>query len=141
MIKEIAVEETYPMRLAVLRRGIDLPYKFKEDFNKDTFHLGAYYADELVGIATFIKKKMGDLEEDQYQLRGMATLLKVRGKGLGKKMIEEAITLLIAKNVTSLWCNARKEAVPFYEKLNFNKIGEQFEVKKVGAHFKMYAKI
>ena len=140
-IKKIKTEETYAMRLAILRNGVDLPYKFKEDFLEETFHLGAYYADELVGIATFIKNKMEGFEETQYQLRGMATLEKVRGKGFGKEIIEEAKRILSKKEVFILWCNARKEAVPFYEKLFFNKIGAAFDVMKVGAHFKMYTKI
>ncbi|MCT4698166.1 GNAT family N-acetyltransferase [Tenacibaculum haliotis] len=140
-IKKIKAEETYAMRLAILRNEIELPYKFKEDFFEETFHLGAYYEEELVGIATFMKNKMEGFEEAQYQLRGMATLEKVRGKGFGKEIIEEAKNILSKKEVFILWCNARKEAVSFYEKLSFNKMGAAFDVVKVGVHFKMYTKI
>jgi predicted GNAT family N-acyltransferase len=140
-VKEIEAKETYPLRLTVLRKGIDLPYKFKEDFDEDTFHLGVFSSDELVGIATFIRNEIDDFDETQYQLRGMATLLKVRRKGFGKIIIDEAIRVLKKKKINILWCNARKEAIPFYEKLNFNIIGEEFNVEKVGVHFKMYAEI
>lgn len=140
-IKEITSKETYEIRLAVLRSGIELPYRFKEDFEENTFHLGAFYDNELVGIATFINNCMDDFKEDQYQLRGMATLTKVRGKGFGKKIIEAAIEKLKAKKVNVLWCNARKEAIPFYEKLKFIKKGEEFLVDKVGIHSKMYTHI
>ena len=140
-IKEIKTQETYEIRLAILRNEIDLPHKFKEDFDKDTFHLGAYYKNELVGVATFIKNETDGFTEKQYQLRGMATVLKVRGKGFGKEIIIEAKKVLRQKKVLILWCNARKEAIPFYEKLSFNKIGAEFNVDKVGPHFKMYTKI
>mgnify|MGYP005989972667 CR=1 FL=1 len=140
-IKKIKVEDTYDIRLSILRNKIDLPYKFKEDFNETTFHLGAYYKNELVGIATFMQNKMEGLEGNQYQLRGMATVLKVRGKGCGKDIINEAKNILSQKNTNILWCNARKEAVSFYEELAFSKIGVAFNVDKVGVHFKMYTKI
>jgi len=140
-IKEISAGKTYLIRKNILRNGIDLPYKFKEDFDEDTFHLGAYDSDELVGIATFIKNKINDFEGDQYQLRGMATLEKGRGKGFGKQIINEAKVILKQKNVSVLWCNARKEAVMFYKKLNFTIVGEEFNVVKVGLHYKMYTEI
>ena len=39
-IKNISAQETYNIRLTVLRNNIDLPYKFKEDEYGSTFHLG-----------------------------------------------------------------------------------------------------
>ncbi len=83
-IKNISTQDTYEIRLIVLRKNIDLPYKFEGDNDKDTFHLGAFYQNELVGIATFMKNTIYSELEEQYQLRGMATLPKVRGKGAGK---------------------------------------------------------
>ncbi|TDQ29940.1 GNAT family N-acetyltransferase [Tenacibaculum caenipelagi] len=140
-IKNISAQETYNIRLTVLRNNIDLPYKFLEDKDMDTFHLGAFYKEKLVGIATFIKNNINDIEGSQYQLRGMATLPEVRGKGYGSKLIEKAKEILQQKGITILWCNARKEAAKFYEGLGFQVIGEEFEVKKVGPHYKMYAQI
>ncbi len=141
IIKEITATDTYGIRLEVLRKNIDLPHKFKGDFNKDTFHLGGFYKGELVGIATFIKNDFVSLKGKQYQLRGMATTIKGRGKGIGKQMINQAIAILKEKQVDFLWCNAREEAVLFYEKLKFTKIGEEFMVEKVGLHYKMFTKI
>ena len=141
IIKEINATDTYKIRLEVLRKDIDLPYKFDGDFNKETFHLGGFYENELVGIATFMKNDIESLKGNQYQLRGMATTMKARGKGLGKLIINKAVAILKEKQIEFLWCNARKEAVLFYEKLNFAKIGKEFTVEKVGPHFKMYTKI
>ncbi|NVK09865.1 MAG: GNAT family N-acetyltransferase [Tenacibaculum sp.] len=137
-IKNISAQETYKIRLAVLRNNIDLPYKFKEDEFENTFHLGAFYNNKLVGIASFMRNRIDVVKGEQYQLRGMATLPEVRGMGAGTSLIEEAKRTLKAKDINVLWCNARKEAVGFYESLNFVTIGEEFEVQKVGPHFKMY---
>lgn len=137
-IKNISAKETYELRLSVLRNNIDLPFKFEGDEDKRTFHLGAFYEEKLVGIATFMKSSIESFDIEQYQLRGMATLPEVRGMGGGKKLINKAKDILQEKKVAILWCNARKEAVGFYESLGFKITGEEFEVSKVGAHFKMY---
>lgn len=140
-IKNISTQDTYEIRLIVLRKNIDLPYKFEGDDDKDTFHLGAFYQNELVGTATFMKNTIDSEVKEQYQLRGMATLPKVRGKGAGKLLIEEAKRIIKEKGISFLWCNARIEAVGFYESLNFKIIGEEFEVQKVGPHYKMVTKL
>lgn len=137
-IKNISAHETYDIRLAVLRNNIDLPYKFKEDEHDSSFHLGAFHNNKLVGIASFIQNKTEAIKGEQYQLRGMATLREVRGMGAGRLLLEEAKNILKTKNIDVLWCNARKEAVGFYKSLDFVIIGEEFEVQKVGPHFKMY---
>ncbi|RKF03645.1 acetyltransferase (GNAT) family protein [Tenacibaculum lutimaris] len=137
-IKNISAQETYEIRLSVLRNNIDLPFKFEGDEDKRTFHLGAFYEEKLVGIASFMRNRIDVVKGQQYQLRGMATLPEVRGMGAGKMLIEEAKSILKEKSITALWCNARKEAVGFYENLGFKITGEEFEVSKVGAHFKMY---
>ena len=137
-IKNISAQETYEIRLSVLRNNIDLPYKFEGDEEGSTFHLGAFYEKKLVGIATFMKSNLEAFDVEQYQLRGMATLPEVRGMGAGKKLIIKAIEILQERKIAVLWCNARKEAVGFYENLDFKITGEEFKVPKVGAHFKMY---
>lgn len=137
-IKNISAQETYEIRLSVLRNNIDLPYKFEGDEEGSTFHLGAFYEKKLVGIATFMKSNLEAFDVEQYQLRGMATLPEVRGMGAGKKLINKALEILEEREITVLWCNARKEALGFYESLGFKITGEEFQVSKVGAHFKMY---
>nr|BFF40360.1 GNAT family N-acetyltransferase [Tenacibaculum mesophilum] len=140
-IKNISAQETYNIRLTVLRNNIDLPYKFKEDEYGSTFHLGAFYKTKLVGVASFIQNKTEAIKGLQYQLRGMATLPEVRGIGAGKLLLEEAKSILKTKSIDVLWCNAREEAVGFYKNLDFVIIGEKFKVQKVGVHFKMYSKV
>ena len=142
VIKKISAEKTYPIRLDILRKEINLPYKFKEDFDVSTIHIGAYIETKLVGVASFIKSKNKLINgKNQYQLRGMATLNEVRGMGYGKRMMDFAVKHLKNKGTTVLWCNSRKEAFAFYQKNDFSIIGNSFYVAKLGEHYLMYKKL
>ncbi|MDO9137590.1 MAG: GNAT family N-acetyltransferase [Lutibacter sp.] len=136
-IKEISTEETFPIRLEVLRKNIPLPYEFDGDFDKDTIHLGAFKNDKLIAVSSFMKASNKNFEGNQYQLRGMATLKEYQGFGAGKLMLEKAVQILKEKNSQVLWCNARIAAVEFYKKQGFQTFGEKFEISYVGEHYVM----
>lgn len=136
-IKKISAEKTYGVRLAVLRKSIPLPYEFNGDFEKDTFHLGAFRADKLIAVSSFMKATNKKIIGSQYQLRGMATLEGSQGLGAGKLMMEHAFKLLKDLNIDCLWCNARVIAVPFYEKFRMKTIGEPYDIEFIGTHYVM----
>jgi ribosomal protein S18 acetylase RimI-like enzyme len=137
-IRAIITEETYPIRREVLRKNIDLPYKFEGDFSKDTIHLGAFVNDELVSIVTIIKRKCKGWNDGKFQLRGMATIANHRGKGYGRLLALKSEEYLTGKNIHKIWCNARVEAIGFYKTLNYSVLGEAFMVPKVGMHYLMF---
>ena len=136
-IKKISAEETYAVRLAVLRKNIPLPYKFKGDLENDTFHLGAFSKGKLIAVSSFMKASHKQFKGSQYQLRGMGTLEAFQGFGAGKLMMEHAFKLLKDLKIDCLWCNARVIAVPFYEKLGMKTVGEQYDIEFIGAHYVM----
>ena len=141
-IQIISTEETYPIRKEVLRKGIDLPYAFNGDKEADTFHLGAFFQERLVGVSSFMKVLNPSIVgETQFQLRGMATLAEFQKKGVGKALLTKAFMLLYEKEIDVLWCNARVEAVPFYQKQGFRCIGSLFQIKSIGPHFVMFKSI
>lgn len=140
-IKEISAEETFPIRLEVLRKNIPLPYEFKGDFDKDTIHLGAFEGNKLIAVSSYMKAENTNFEGNKYQLRGMATLSEYQGLGAGKLMLEKAVQILKEKNIAVLWCNARIAAVDFYKKQGFQTFGEEFEISYVGKHYVMLEKI
>jgi predicted GNAT family N-acyltransferase len=140
-IKKISAHDTYPIRLEVLRKNIPLPYEFNGDFDKDTFHLGAFDNNKLIAVSSYMKAKNSNFEGTQYQLRGMATLGEYQGVGAGKLMMQEAFTLLNKKNIDCLWCNARVIAVDFYKKQGLETFGDQFEIPLVGNHYVMFKKL
>jgi GNAT superfamily N-acetyltransferase len=91
---------------------------------------------KCVGCATFhLNEWNGDVA---WQLRGMATDPKFRGKGIGAKMLKVAEEKLRRTSpVRQLWCNARTPAIEFYKKQGWAVVSEEFEVPTAGPHFKM----
>ncbi len=142
-LKLISPKETYPIRHAILRAGKPLAScKFDGDDLGTTLHIGAYQNTNLVGVATLLNAKNTELEDVvSYQLRGMAIREDQQGKGLGKKIINYAETILQEKHVLLLWMNARESAIPFYENCGYTKSGRIFDIQKVGPHVVMFKKL
>lgn len=138
VIQKITAVETHALRLEILRVDIPLPFTFESDEDSSTFHLGTYSGVELVGVSSFMKSDANLFKEPQYQLRGMATKTSHQGRGVGKKMLQEAEEKILKLGVSILWCNAREEAVLFYKKQGFKIIGIPFEIKYIGTHFTMF---
>lgn len=137
-IKKISTQETYEIRKEILRKNIPLPSEFNEDFDKDTFHLGAFQDKKLIAISSYMKTSNTNFEGEQYQLRGMATLESFQGFGAGKLMLLEAFSILKELKINCLWCNARIIAVDFYKKQGFVTFGESFMANYIGEHYVMY---
>ena len=137
-IKKIEASETFAIRLEVLRKNIPLPFEFNGDFDKDTFHLGAFKDGKLIAVSSFMKASNTHFKGEHYQLRGMATLEEFQGVGAGKLMMQKAFEILKELNTACLWCNARVIAVPFYKKLGLEIFADKFEIKYVGDHFVMF---
>ena len=143
MIKFIPVEDVLAIRNEVLREGkltLD-ECRWPSDALPQAFHLGYYVGEELACIASFHPQAYGDFTGTGYQLRGMATIPKYRGQGIGNLLMNFAITYLRGQKVNYLWCNARKKAVQFYLNLGFEVISPEFEQPNIGPHYVMYVKI
>jgi predicted GNAT family N-acyltransferase len=143
MIKFITVEDLLPIRNEVLREG-KLTLEeciFPSDRLEGAFHLGYYQNDELACIASFHPQNYEGFEGKAYQLRGMATTEKFRGKGFGNQLVNFALVYLRGQKANYVWCNARKKAVQFYHNAGFEIISAEFEVPGIGPHYVMYVKI
>jgi len=139
IVKQISTEDTIAVRHPVLRKG--RPRKdcyFTGDNDPGTFHLGIFDKNQLLGVATFLQNNYTGLPGKHLQLRGMAVLENYQGKGLGTLILKNAEVMAQNKNIHTIWCNARIIAVPFYQKLGFQKIGKPFEITPIGIHYVMY---
>ena len=139
--KQISAEETRAVRHRVLWPHIaqEKDCIIDIDDREDAIHLGAFLDDQLVAVCSLFEmhsEKIAD--KKQYRLRAMASLPEVRGTGAGKMIVHEALRRLEAKGMDVLWCEARKVALGFYEKLGFERIDEWYEVPKIGPHQFMY---
>ncbi len=139
-IIQINSKETLEIRSKVLRPNLPISTcEFLGDDDEKTFHLGGYLDDKLIGVASFYSEDHDEVERYQnpYRLRGMATLDEYRGRGVGKNLLNEAFLVIKERQGGVLWCNARTNAIGFYEKLGFSVVGEEFEIEGVGPHFVM----
>ncbi|MDF2431907.1 MAG: hypothetical protein JWP44_1538 [Mucilaginibacter sp.] len=143
MIKFIAVDDLLSIRNVVLRGGkiVLEQCRFPTDQLSGAFHLGYYANGHLVCIASFHPQSYGDFAGTGYQLRGMATIEKYRGMGIGNQLLNFAIVYLRGQKANYLWCNARKKASQFYLNIGFEIISAEFEVQDIGLHYVMYVKI
>ena len=143
MVQFITVDEVLPLRNVLLREGklTNEQCRFPTDSLSGAFHLGYYIDDELACVASFHPQNYRDFGEGGYQLRGMATVEKFRGRGIGSKVLNFGIVYLSGQKVNYLWCNARKRALPFYLNMGFEVISDEFEVSGIGPHYVLYVRI
>ena len=112
------------------------------DSIETTFHMGAVENKIIVGTSTYlVEKNIQFNSKTQYRLRAMATSPSVRGKQVGRKIIEASIENLKKMNIDLLWCDARLEATGFYERLGFKMKGEIYNVPEIGPHKLMYLEL
>ncbi len=138
----IEAEETWPVRHPVLRAGRPLEDVYMEaDEKESTFHLGAFYEDTIIGVASFMEDRNSNFSGEQARLRGMAVLPAYRRKGVAEKLLSYGERLLKEKGKNVLWFNARIVALSFYKHLGYKTVGEEFEIPLVGTHFVMKKKL
>jgi len=131
-IQEISADKTLILRQKVLREGLGIDLcRFDGDELKNTFHLGYFIDNQIIGIISCMMS-------NQNQIRGMAVDPDIQSKGIGTALLEKTIKVLREKKQKSVWCNARINAVSFYNKNSFVIDGDSFMIKGVGEHFKMY---
>ena len=142
-IKLVEAEEIRPLRHKMLRQGQDYSTtSYLRDNEKLTFHLGVTLEEKIVSCATFYPEetnKMGG--NNPYRLRGMATDSNYFRNGYGKQIMQEAFQILKLKKCNLLWCNARILAVPFYQSVGLQEIGDLFDIADIGPHYYMYKEI
>ena len=142
IIKKITAEETYSVRLPVLRKGKSLAScHFEDDDLETTLHLGLYLDQKLVGIISLFDKSNPNFQEkNQCQIRGMAVLENQRKKDFGKALLKHCEKECKKQDVDLIWFNARMQAIGFYEKMGYQKTGTPFDIPDVGEHIVMFKK-
>lgn len=139
MVRCISLEETLDLRNRILRKNAGIDHaRFKEDAAPGVFHVGYEKNENIVCIATFIPANHPNYQGNGYQLRGMATDVNQSGRGFGSAVIHFAFEKLQNQNIQYVWCNARKTALLFYEKLGFSIISGEFIVEGIGPHYQLY---
>lgn len=137
-LKTITSQETWSVRHPVLRAGRPIEDVYMDgDNTPSTLHLGIYYKEDIIAVASFMDDSFKDFTGKQSRLRGMAVLPEYRKKGLARLLLEKGEQLLKEKKYTLLWFNAREVALSFYKKFGYEIVGGIFDIPKVGPHYRM----
>lgn len=142
-IEEITFQETFSVRHPVLRAGKPIEScHFVGDDLTSTKHFGIFIDNTLVGVTSlFMQHHSFFNHEIQMQMRGMAVLNSHQKQGFGEKLLAACENYLKNEKISLLWFNARANAVPFYEKLDYQIMGKSFEISDIGTHFVMYKQL
>lgn len=134
-----------------LRRQIILPHlkddkdcQFTNDEETSTFHLGAFWENQLIGVGSFyaeIHESIPFVNSNPYHLRMLGIKEDYCRKGLGRKIIETAWTYLQLRGSELLWCQTPKKAAPFFLKMGFNYFGNEFVTPDRGTQHLMLLEI
>ncbi|MEH7382133.1 GNAT family N-acetyltransferase [Bacillus sp. JJ1533] len=138
-VKIINPEMTYGLRHRILRPHQPLEAcLYDTDHQEGGFHVGAYYEEKLISIASFCAVLHEDLpSRKQYRLRAMATLEEYRKLGAGRTVVDFAESILKEKDTELLWCMGRTSVQGYYERLGFKPHGDVFDYPPIGPHIVM----
>lgn len=124
--------QSVAVRYEVLRKPLQLSFDPQQLAQEGTdLHVVAFDGDKAIG--TLILSPHGDI----VKMRQVAVLDAYQNRGVGAQMVEVAETVSRDLEMKSMVLHARKTAVPFYLKLNYQKEGDEF--LEVGIpHFRMF---
>lgn len=121
------------LRHEVLRPGLPPDTAvFEGDDEPTTLHWAAWADGQVIGCVTVVRRDSP--EGRPWQLRGMATAAAWRGRGVGAALLRAVHRRMTGQ---PLWCNARREAVGFYQRHGWRCVSEEFDVPTVGPHRRM----
>ncbi|MBC8045449.1 MAG: GNAT family N-acetyltransferase [Fimbriimonadaceae bacterium] len=125
-------ESAVDLRHDILRKPLGLvftPQQLSEE--KHNYHLAYYNDNILIAYLMLVPENDG-----RIKMKQVAVANTWQGKGVGSKLVLAAETFSKAKGFTVLYCHARDKAVPFYEKLNYNRVGDMFREVTI-PHYQM----
>ncbi len=136
-VVRVPASATHAVRLAVLRKDtVSKAVAFAEDEWPGAVHLGVADAEaaggEIVAVSSWIPREAPHGCGDDgggargVQLRGMATVEGLQGRGLGGLLLEAGVAAAAGGGAGVVWANARDAALPFYLRHGFAVAGAGF---------------
>ena len=129
---QVELEKVFAIRREVFVVEQDCPPELEWEFEDESIHFLATVDDESVGACRWRKTDKG------YKLERFAVLKKFRGLGIGQELVKAVLNDLPV-DAEYVYMHAQIQAVPLYEKFNFEKIGPEFEEAGI-RHYKMVRK-
>ena len=124
------------LRSEILRKPLGLAFDPKElAKEKDDVLIAVFEEDKLLGCCLLTK-----VDNQCVRLRQMAVQNNLQGKGIGASMMNYAENVARDAGYHKIIMHARKTTVPFFEKLGYKVIGNEF-VEITIPHFIMEKKL
>jgi len=110
------------LRYHILRKPLGMSFT-QEELNeeKDNIHIGCFDDDKLEGCFMLVP-----INNATVQLRQMAVIAGLQGKGIGKVLMQFAENISRDLGYKKIMMHARKTAIGFYEKLGYTTTGKEF---------------
>lgn len=110
------------LRTEILRKPLGMTFSPDElTQEKENIHIAAFEDDKILGCCMLIRQ-----EGKEIRLRQMAVLNNLQGKGIGKAILIFAENIARDLGFKEITMHARKSAAPFFEKLGYRTIGNEF---------------
>jgi len=118
-IREITVAQTWPLRHGVM--WPDKPFAYVQLPDDDQgHHYGLFENDQLVSVLSLF------INDTDSRFRKFATLTTHQRRGYGSRLLSHVLQAAEALGARRIWCSARVEAAPFYEKFGMRESGGRF---------------
>ena len=115
-------QQMVKLRDDILRKPLGLSFSPEElEKEKHNLLMAAYEDDQMLGCCMLVEE-----EPQTVRLRQMAVLNDLQGKGIGKALMQFAENLARDRGYRRITMHARKNALGFYEKMGYKKVGKEF---------------
>jgi ribosomal protein S18 acetylase RimI-like enzyme len=125
-------EETVALRGDILHLPLGI-IPTAEQFGAEwsDYHIACYRDGQLVGCLI-----LTPLPDGELKMRQVAVAEQLQGMGIGRAMVDFSEQFAREHGFTEITMHSRETAVPFYEHLGYDRIGERFEEVSI-PHWKM----
>ena len=135
-VKKVAdpadLDKVFAIRREVFVGEQNCPPELEWEHEEESNHFLAMADGVPAGASRWRKTDKG------YKLERFAVLQKFRGFGVGQELVKTVLADLPA-DATYVYMHAQLDAIPLYEKFNFEKVGPEFEEAGI-RHYKMVRK-
>jgi predicted GNAT family N-acyltransferase len=116
-------DETISLRYEVLRKPLGMEYD-PMDLSReyDQIHIGIYNKEFLLMGCLVLQAS----DEKRIKMRQVAVSERFQKKGVGAAMVAYSERIAQENNFKTMYCHARDTAVPFYKKMGYAKLGDEF---------------
>jgi predicted GNAT family N-acyltransferase len=110
------------LRDEILRKPLGLNFSNNElEDEKSNLHIAAYEDDQMLGCCMLVEEG-----PQTVRLRQMAVINDLQGKGIGRALMQFAENLARDRGYKKITMHARKNAIGFYEKMGYRRVGKEF---------------